>query len=381
MDPGVPIIWIAGEPHRIQDFKKRKIGLNGQARVVTLGPAGDPAPDLVLDPGLDLALAWETCPAELRPQACVNLDHPARKGLDCLPCPVLGWGEAPAPEGILPPDPQEAGRQLLAACEQGLELPWLRHLQVNLPLRDLLGRFRHLAGPSQINFEIGLDAEALDTLTPADLDQTKELLAGRRLTVHLPFLDLVPGSSDPLVRKTAAARLDRACDWGLELGAIQAVAHLGFDIRAHYDLPAFTRRFLQTFIPLTQKLAQNGCRLALENTFEPGPEPLLAAAQGLDAAGVEVGFCLDVGHCLCFSSTSLQDWWPALSGRMWELHLHDNDGLRDRHWPPGWGDVDWDFLGSALQRLEQSPVLTIEPHHKPHLWAFARGLMRQWGAP
>ena len=131
---------------------------------------------------------------------------------------------------------------------------------------------------------------------------------------------------------------------------------------------------------MLHKLQERGCRLALENTFEPGPEPLLAVMRALDVEP-GVGICLDLGHVYGFSRTSLQDWWQAVSPYIIELHMHDNDGLDDRHWPVGWGKVDWRWLYESLRKMEQLPVLTLEPHNEPHMWASLRGLEKVWGGP
>jgi sugar phosphate isomerase/epimerase len=79
--------------------------------------------------------------------------------------------------------------------------------------------------------------------------------------------------------------------------------------------------------------------LALENTFEPGPEVLLAVLESLGKPP-GLGFCLDVGHALSFSRTSLEKWWQELKGHLMEMHLHDNMGEDDQHLPPGWGKAD-----------------------------------------
>lgn len=50
------------------------------------------------------------------------------------------------------------------------------------------------------------------------------------------------------------------------------------------------------------------------------------------------------------------------------LHLHDNDRVRDRHWPPGAGAVDWRALFEALYRTARPPyfprlLLEVKPPH------------------
>ena len=170
----------------------------------------------------------------------------------------------------------------------------------------------------------------------------------------------------------------KAADLALRLKAGQAVLHLGYDPRLHRQPEEFVRRLARSLAPMVGKLTKGGCRLVLENCFEPKPEVLLMARRALAEHG-QVGFCLDVGHAMAFSKTSLPDWWRAMSPHLWELHLHDNDGTDDHHLPCGWGSADWDFLGRVLKEQKPRPVLTLEPHKEPHLWASLRNLERLWG--
>ncbi len=373
------VIWIYGGPRARSRAAPLLQALAHQAAPLLLGPPGDPPPQLDLGRRPHLGRALETCPPELRPRACVFLgEAPGGAQLECLPCPVLGWPDQAGPEGVLPPPPQDAARELLRVAAAGFQSPWLERVQVNLPLVDLLGPYRRLVEElPALNLEIGIDARALDGLGPRDRDRARRLLAGRRLTAHLPFIDLVPGSVDPLVAETAQKRLLAASQWVLDLGAGQAVAHLGFNRVIHHDRRSFCRRLAQGLAPLAERLAQGGCRLVLENVFEPEPAVCLMARQELARVSERpVGLCLDLGHALAFSDTGLESWWRETAPHLGEVHLHDNDGSFDQHLPVGWGVVDWDLVGRGLAGLAQPPVLTLEPHREAHLWASLRGLSR-----
>jgi sugar phosphate isomerase/epimerase len=384
MNDTLPVIWIyAGAlAHRLEAPLLQ--ALEGLGACLHLGGNGDQGLHLDLGPSPDLAQALESCPVELRPRACLWLAEEGEAppaGLDSLPCPVLGQG-APGPEGRLSADPRQAAGEVARVLDTAFQLPWMAGAQVNVPLRDLLGRYGPLLESFPLNPEIGIDHLALDTLGPADLERARRVLAGRRVSVHLPFGDLVPGSPDARVAALAGERLLAAGQWALKLGAVQAVRHLGREPRLHPDTQQYPQRLAATLAPLARCLAQGGCRLALENTFELEPSPLLLCRQALaQAAQAEVGFCLDVGHASCFSRTDLVGWWPALAPHLYEMHLHDNDGQGDQHLPPGQGRVDWDFLGRGLAGLRRPPLLTLEPHREPDLWASLRALERLWGSP
>jgi sugar phosphate isomerase/epimerase len=305
--------------------------------------------------------------------------------MDCLPCPVLGWnggaeGEAGL-EGALLGGAEAGARELLDAVEQNYLPEWLPKVQVNLPLKDLLGPYRALVQALPLNLEVGLDARALDDLGPEDLIKAESLLQGRRITAHLVFMDLAPGSRDPKVRELSRERLLAAADLAGRIKAEQAVAHLGFDHRTSPDLDDWVERAAPVFAELADYLAGKGCRLVLENVFEQDPAVHLLLINAMaKLTPVETGFCLDVGHALAFSSTFLSKWWDSFEPRIWELHLHDNRGNEDEHLPIGWGRVDWSIVVQGLAQMANRPVLTLEPHREPHLWGSLRGMAKLFGA-
>lgn len=378
------VIWFYGDAPARARAPAWQERLGPDWRLLTMGPPGEPPPDLDLGPEPNLSLALAHCPLGLRPRALLLLGpaQEAPAGLAGLPCPTLALAPAPGVDQVLPADLQPATQALREAAGQGRAWPWLERVQVNLPLTYLLGDYRSLVEGRTINLEVGIDAQALDHLDPAELATAHRLLAGRRVSVHLPFLDLSPGSVDPLVAEVSQGRLLAAADWAAQIGALQAVGHLGYLADVHRDLDAFCRRLADRLAPLARRLHAGDCGLALENTFEPAPEVLLAAREALLAADApEVGFCLDVGHAACFSDVPLPAWWQALEAHIIELHLHDNAGDFDWHLPPGGGCVDWEFVRQKIAEMDPPPLLTLEPHREAHLWATLRALEQVWGIP
>ena len=72
-----------------------------------------------------------------------------------------------------------------------------------------------------------------------------------------------------------------------------------------------------------------------------------------------VAFCLDTGHSI------VRDTQPGEAVRMGAkylrvLHVHDSDGVQDRHWYPGTGAVDWDDFTAALKGVGFAGVLSME---------------------
>lgn len=117
-----------------------------------------------------------------------------------------------------------------------------------------------------------------------------------------------------------------------------------------------------------------GVRLLLENLNNEvaTPEHLVEIARSghFDS----VGFCLDIGHA--HLSTGLPETrhtpaksaialaFEAFSQKLFQLHLHDNMGLRDEHLWPGDGKVDWKEVTQLLQTLPSDAAGILEPTHE-----------------
>jgi sugar phosphate isomerase/epimerase len=42
------------------------------------------------------------------------------------------------------------------------------------------------------------------------------------------------------------------------------------------------------------------------------------------------------------------------------LHVHDNDGVKDWHWPPGYGNIDWSKVIRSLKKVNYKGVFMTE---------------------
>ncbi len=70
-------------------------------------------------------------------------------------------------------------------------------------------------------------------------------------------------------------------------------------------------------------------------------------------------FCLDTGHAqLC--SQDVGRFVRILGHRLEALHVHDNDGLDDKHLHPYMGNIDWDGFLLALGETGYKGVLSFE---------------------
>lgn len=142
-------------------------------------------------------------------------------------------------------------------------------------------------------------------------------------------------------------------------GAKIMVIHPGCrnDRSTHGRRLRWCRESLEQLAPDAERA---GVVLALEN-MTPGI-PGIKSVSLLDIVdevnSPALGLCLDIGHAHMTEGVV-----PALSmmkRRLVHIHLHDNDGRRDIHFPPPMGTIDWEAFYRAFRKLEFTAPITLE---------------------
>ncbi len=242
-----------------------------------------------------------------------------------------------------------------------------RLVHVNMPW-VMLPKYLPIIQEERFHLELGFTGDDLDRLDWKALESTTALLRswGCALTLHGPFWELCGGSCDALIRQMTLLRWHQIFDVAAQVEPKHVVCHTGFDPRHHREQKGqWIRRALTLLEPLVDRAERLQVGLCLENVWEEDPslhEEIFSRLQS-----PFLGFCLDVGHQHAFSRTPLTEWVEALSGRLLEIHVHDNDGRGDDHLPVGMGTIDFELLFQTLVRKGRKPVVTVEPHTKEHL--------------
>jgi sugar phosphate isomerase/epimerase len=252
----------------------------------------------------------------------------------------------------------------------------LERVQVNMPWR-ILPRYEEMIFHYRINVELGFEAEPLDRVKRSEFQTVAKQLRewGCRITLHGPFWDLSPGSSDPLIRQVSRLRLQQFFDLLSIFEPVQVVCHTGFDPRHYREHgQAYLERSLVIWAPLVEQAERLEIPLLLENVWEHDPEFHKELFQRISSPYFR--FCLDVGHQHSFSTTPLHVWLEVLVDFLEEIHLHDNDTSHDFHLPVGKGTVDFEFLFQFLQNRGRIPLLTLEPHKEEDFFESLEGLTR-----
>ncbi len=200
--------------------------------------------------------------------------------------------------------------------------------------------------------------------------EAKSLLDGYSgpLGLHGPFVSLPIDAADPKVRQVVSDRFLLALEYGAELGARHMVLHSPFTVFGHPLVEHTMPESLQETIDavhqtLERPLAfalQIGCDLVIESIHDTNPFPLCALVSSFDRG---VRLSIDVGHNLItekLGGPPPHEWVHAAGGLLGHVHLQDGDGIVDRHWLPGQGNLNWWALFNALRRSSAEPVLIIE---------------------
>lgn len=238
-------------------------------------------------------------------------------------------------------------------------------LFTNLPLRYIHATSTYLDFFLRQNLspELGIDALALDSLPRTWHTHIAAIFhqAGLTCAVHLPFMDLHPGSSDPQVRQVCVDRLRQAIDIALIYQPAHCVAHLDFvEWISRSRADAWLDLSVATWTAVLGHLG--AVPLFLENVCEQEPHRV---ASVLTALHGRARMCFDLGHWYSFGGgyarDNLEQWLAELGPWIGHVHLHDNDGSADQHRGLGRGGIPWTRIEHFL-RARPDISATIEPH-------------------
>lgn len=165
-------------------------------------------------------------------------------------------------------------------------------------------------------------------------------------------------AGDEARRRTAVAEIEAVLALATLLPFRYLVMHLGVpaSVAASGDnQPAAARRSLEDVADLARRA---GVRVAVEVIPNALSTPEALARLIDDADDLDVGVCLDFGHAHLMGDVG--EAIETLSGHLVTTHVHDNNGRRDDHGPPGSGTIDWDTALMTTQKIGYDDVLLFE---------------------
>jgi len=156
--------------------------------------------------------------------------------------------------------------------------------------------------------------------------------------IHPPF-DIVNGmwedtAAGQAVFETYLRCVDDCAAY--EIPAMVVHPSYGFE-----NLPPRSELSLDRFKRIVDRAERLGINVAIENMMRP--EAIARGAWLLEEIdSPRFGLCFDSGHHHArFEKTPETDLLARFGHRLMSLHLHDNDGAKDRHLLPFDGTIDW----------------------------------------
>ncbi|HBI27701.1 MAG: sugar phosphate isomerase/epimerase [Syntrophaceticus sp.] len=183
------------------------------------------------------------------------------------------------------------------------------------------------------------------------IDQYRGMLSDfcGEITLHGPYLNLVPTSIDQKVKDVAEYRYLQAVDAAVKLGADQIVIHSFYDTTTGYS--DYDQLWLDGNVcfwnALLPKIKGSGVTILLENVYDKIPVTFAKLIDYLDSS--QISTCIDIGHCNCMGNGKPDEWIRRVGGHY--FHINDNDGTRDGHLVPGKGNIDFHRVTKELAAL------------------------------
>lgn len=162
--------------------------------------------------------------------------------------------------------------------------------------------------------------------------------------MHTPYQDVNDlWSDDTALREVTVQRYLGYLDQCNRFGIPVMVMHCT-DVQGP---TALNESGLEAFGTIREHGQKSGVRVAVENTRDADLVDAL-----LEVLHSEFfGLCYDSSHDWITGQTKgrlLEKW----AGSVFTTHLSDNDTLKDRHWIPGDGMVDWEKIGKLLKETD-----------------------------
>jgi len=178
------------------------------------------------------------------------------------------------------------------------------------------------------------------------------------MSILAPRVDL--GSTDPAVHEASVDDLRRCVDWLAEAGGRVLVIHPG-GLSDPDEGDARRDALGRGLTALADHALGTGIVVAVEN-MPPGVHP---GSRTADLAELvrelnrpELGLTLDVAHAHISADAASE---TLAAGRLLTTtHVHDTDGRRDSHHPPGHGTIDWPSWFAALDAIGYEGPIVLE---------------------
>jgi len=236
-------------------------------------------------------------------------------------------------------------------------------LYIHVPVAKLIGHLDEFLGLG-VNGQIYISSEFIDNHSREEtcLINSSFKRHGLIKTIHSPFMDLNPGSSDRKIREATQSRFMDTVEFADQFMAKSITFH------SHFE-PVFYKKYLERWIEnsfevwdkVVTAAEGKGINIHIENSIDQDPCAIIELLK----RHIYFGACFDVAHYNAFSNEG----WPASLnkyplGSIKEVHLSDNNGDEDSHMPLGEGKINFEGLFSEIHNRGEDPIYIIESHSR-----------------
>ena len=187
-------------------------------------------------------------------------------------------------------------------------------------------------------------------------------------SLHAPYANVDLASKDSFKRESSLKLMMKSLDYCAELECPIMVLHPNSSESLKYlTRKAMKRNTIDSVKTLADYARDLNVKVALENLHEHGVKRFGSTISDLkliirNVGSDSVGICFDTGHAnmIRWEGFSPEKEIRRVGKKLFTLHLHDNDGLEDRHWPLGRGTIDWYKVFEALRKANPDLVLMHE---------------------
>ncbi|MCG8405856.1 MAG: sugar phosphate isomerase/epimerase [Phycisphaerales bacterium] len=220
---------------------------------------------------------------------------------------------------------------------------------------------------------IGLYADAGCSVVQVYRNREKEISAAEitavcsRLSVTIESLhahfgdDLDPSSEDEALRTATLELYAREAEYCRQLGGRMMVIHPSPAHAPEGDLDRRYAQFKKSVEDFARLGERTGVVCAIENMppYHPVGDDVKRLVDTIAGAQSEyVQFLLDFGHA--HMTCGIVEAIRVSNGHLRHTHVHDNDGIHDKHKLPYQGTLPWEACGKELHAIGYDGVFMLE---------------------
>ncbi|HWR12360.1 MAG TPA: sugar phosphate isomerase/epimerase family protein [Rectinemataceae bacterium] len=208
------------------------------------------------------------------------------------------------------------------------------------------------------------------------MEELSSMLKTKKATysVHVPVWDVNLTCENSLLRAAALESYKQTIAFASMLNAGHVVLHTGWCADAHFSKETARRRVREDLLALHEFNKDYGQLLLVEN-IGSNATSLFTERQFIDFLDDfpgDIGYLVDLGHAW-INGWRIESLLPALGPRLYALHIHDNDGKKDKHAPVGEGTIDWKSVFAAAAKTGRNLNLVLEYNIGTDLGRLAEG--------